>query len=607
MIRMPDWSYHTLFKPILMKLPPTYSREFIHRGMSLLASSLIGEKVIEFLGHMSPSKNIQKHLYDILFTSPVGLSGKIDPHLSGLNAFQNLGFGFIEIGPVSIHGSVGEGELQVNQKTEQIQEVPNYSIKLSTVKDRLDSLKKKKLPLFIRVEGTLQEIEHICEELFHYSAGFVINRHAFISDAQFVQFRKQINKPIILTCSSDHHSEIEKLRNYHPDGILLEDTDTPERLNQALVSIKNLIPQDVPIITSGGIKEPTDAIRLLENGATLILLGYDYVFAGPGLPKRINEAHSHRQTKEIPLNKGWIWYWLFGLAITIAGFIALFFSMTSVILPYDETFLGIMRKDIIDYNPYILSFMSHDRMTLSGTMISGGIIYMQLSRYGIKNGLHWARKAVNVGGIIGFLGILLFIGYGYFDWLHGLFWFILLPFFIVGFVKSRTAKESPTSTNLYNHKSWKLSLYGQLSFILLGASLAVGGVVISLVGVSSVFVPTDLSYICMTPEMLNEFNQRLIPVIAHDRAGFGSALLSVGLLVLMLALWGIREGERWVWWTFTIGAIPAFASGLATHFLIGYTDFIHLLPAYFALLLYVSGVICTAPFLFKNINKALKY
>jgi dihydroorotate dehydrogenase len=136
--------------------------------------------------------------------------------------------------------------------------------------------------------------------------------------------------------------------------------------------------------------------------------------------------------------------------------------------------------------------------------------------------------------------------------------------------------------------------------VILGLSLALGGIVISVIGASSVFVPTDLSYLCLTPEALNEFNERLIPVIAHDRAGFGSALLSVGLLVLMLTLWGIRAGERWVWWTFTIGAIPAFSSGIATHFIIAYTDFFHLLPAYFALLLYIIGVISTAPFLLKR-------
>jgi dihydroorotate dehydrogenase len=599
-ILMPDWSYHTLFKPVLQKLPPTFSRELIHRGMNTIASTKIGEKLIEFLGHMSPSIGIQKHLFNSQFSTPVGISCIIDPQLSGLMAFQNLGFGFIEIGPISIHGSTGNDLVSINPKLEQITGVDGSSIKLTKATEKLNSLQNKKVPFFIRVEGTLQEIKDICEVLFPYSDGFILKSHTFQSTAQIIEFRSQIHKPIILSCCADDISDFEKLSDYKPDGILLDGNDSLETLVTTLIDLRKGVSEDVPIITSGRIKEPSDALRLLENGASLIMLGSDYVFAGPGLPKRINEVYSNQHPKELGINNGWIWYWLFGMAITGAGLIALFFSMTSVLLPYDESFLGIYRKDILYFNPYILYFMAHDRMTLSGTMISGGIIYMQLARYGIRFNLHWARKAVNTAGTIGFLGILLFIGYGYFDWLHGLFWIILLPLFILGIRKSRKATESPTGTNLFNHPAWKLSLYGQLSFIILGGSLAVGGVMISIIGATNVFVPTDLAYLCITPEVLNEFNERLIPVIAHDRAGFGSALLSVGLLVLMLALWGIRERERWVWWTFTIGAIPAFAAGIATHFIIGYTNFLHLSPAYFAFLLYVIGVICTAPYLLRK-------
>jgi dihydroorotate dehydrogenase len=604
---MPDWSYHPIFKPILQKLPPTFSREFIHRGMSSIASAPIGEKLIEFLGHMSPSNHIQRNLFNLTFTTPVGLSGKIDPELTGLTAFQNLGFGFIEIGPVSLQGSQEKEILHVDPRQEQIWGDSNTSIHLSTAKDRLSSLKRKKLPFFIRVDGTEEEMKHTCKELDPFSDGFIVNSKSFTLATGFHQFQSEFRKPIIIACSAEDISEFDKIRNYHPSGILLEGTQSAEVLEHALVSMRHIIGKDYPIITSGGIREPADAMRLLDKGASLILLGYEYVFAGPGLPKRINEAYSHTFTKEVTSSKGWIWYWLFGLAITIGGFIAMLFSMSTVILPYDESFLGIFRKDILDFNPFILYFMAHDRMTLSGTMISGGIIYMQLAKYGVKYRLHWARKAINIAGITGFLGILLFIGYGYFDWLHGFFWLILLPLFILGFNKSKNAKGSPSSTNLFDTPAWKWSLYGQLSFVILGASLAVGGVVISMVGVTQVFVPTDISYLCMPPDMLNEFNERLIPVIAHDRAGFGSALFSVGLLVLMLALWGIREGESWVWWTFTIGAIPAFAAGIATHFIIGYTNFFHLLPAYFALLLYVIGVVSTAPFLLKrhpNVHKS---
>ena len=34
MILMPDWSYHTIFKPILHRLPPVFGRKFIHHGMN---------------------------------------------------------------------------------------------------------------------------------------------------------------------------------------------------------------------------------------------------------------------------------------------------------------------------------------------------------------------------------------------------------------------------------------------------------------------------------------------------------------------------------------------------------------------------------------------
>lgn len=596
---MPDWSYHTLFKPVLMKLTPAFSRGFIHRGMSILSSTPIGEALIEFLGHMAPSKALEKNLFNVHFATPVGLAGKLVPELSGLKAFQNLGFGFIEIGPVSLTGSPQREMLWIYHESERIEGLTGQTQELARVKKELDSLNKKKVPFLIRVEGTLNEINKICDGILPYSAAFIVKSNVFETNTEFHDFRNSTGKPIILDCTAELGTSIERIRTYQPDGILLEGT-SPEMLRHGLKSLRKSLGEDVPLITSGGVKEPADAVALLEDGASLIQLGEEYVFSGPGLPKRINEAYSGTFQKQPAFSPGWIWYWLFGFAITVAGFIALFFSMRDVILPYDEAFLGMFRDDILDFNSAILFFMAHDRMTLAGTMISGGIIYMQMARHGIRHGLHWARKAVNTAGIIGFLGIFLFIGYGYFDWLHGLFWLLLLPFFIAGFLKTRSVAESPTSTNLYNSRAWKLSLFGQLAFIVLGASLTVGGAVISFIGASSVFVPTDITYICMSPEMLNEFNEKLIPVIAHDRAGFGSALLSVGLLVLMLALWGIREGERWIWWTFTIGALPAFLAGIVTHFIIGYTDFIHLLPAYFALLLYVAGVICTAPFLLKK-------
>jgi dihydroorotate dehydrogenase len=52
-----------------------------------------------------------------------------------------------------------------------------------------------------------------------------------------------------------------------------------------------------------------------------------------------------------------------------------------------------------------------------------------------------------------------------------------------------------------------------------------------------------------------------------------------------------------LWWTFLWGGLPGFAAGLLVHIHIGYMDFIHLLPVYIAVLLYVVGLYLMYPFL----------
>lgn len=383
-------------------------------------------------------------------------------------------------------------------------------------------------------------------------------------------------------------------------GIVVEEDEFNDLLS-TVRSYKKAIPA-LSIITSGGVREPSQALSLLSAGADLLLLSDGYVFSGPGLTKRINEALLDDLNDQLTPQKGWKSYWYFGLFIFIGGLLAFLFSLTSVILPYDEHYLGMKRESIAGFNDRIVKFMAHDRMTLAGTMISGGIVYMQLSFHGVRRGLLWAKQSIDIAAITGFLGIFLFIGYGYFDWLHLLFWLILLPFYAYGWIHTMGIKGTPSSRNRRNHNIWMQSLYGQLAFVVLGFSFVLGGLVISYFGVTSVFVPTDLLYLCIPPEILHEFNQNLIPVIAHDRAGFGSALLSVGLLVLTLSLWGFQQGNKWVWRTLLIGGLPAFISGIYIHFAIGYTSFIHLLPAYFAIGLFLIGLVKTYSFFYQDID-----
>lgn len=591
---MPDWSYHLLFKPILSHLSPQMSREFIHRGMNRIASIPGGHHIINFLGREESSKLLEKEIQDVKYVNPIGLSGKIDPLLSGSRAFSNLGFGFIEIGPVTKLPNKKPTLPTVNTHNKSICFSSNYeSIGLTNTLEKFKRWNPKQ-PVLVRIDGPDEEQVELMKALDSYANAFITSSTTLtLSDT---------NKPVYLAVSVNNLPDgPNDIIQTTFSGIVLDEEadslpkDHLDHLLEAIVHLRRNGFQQ-PIITVGGVLEPAHALELLDVGADLVMLSGGYVFSGPGLTKRINEALLYKRQPQYTTHSAWIWYWLFGLAIFIGGLLALLFSLTTIILPYDEYFLGMKRETIILFNDRILWFMAHDRMTLAGTMISGGIVYMTLARFGVRRGLLWAKQAIDVAAILGFLGIFMFIGYGYFDWLHLIFWLILLPIYITGYFKTMRILGTPTSRNTKNHFIWKRSLLGQLAFVILGFSFVLGGVVISYVGITSVFVPTDLLYICMPKEMLDSFNSKLIPLIAHDRAGFGSALLSVGFLVLMISLWGFQQGNKWVWWTLLIGGIPAFIAGIWIHFAIGYTTFIHLLPAYFALFLYLTGLCLTYRF-----------
>jgi dihydroorotate dehydrogenase len=614
---MPDWSYHPLFLPLLKKMDADRSRTFIHKNMNSLARFSIGRKWIEFLGHMKQDHEESFSIYDWQIHSRVGLSGKLDSRLEGTQAFCNLGFGAIEIGPITLGGNKIEKPVKwSHDKSDILYYKYRESVSITKAIEKMNSVHNRTVPFFARIVGNESEVVDIAQKV-HHSCDYVVIEKLFDSTVLQTIKTESNCKPLYLSLPYiEIDASTDKIINLYQEGILdgLMIDESKHNQEEDYISyqsdlaqygritknLKNLTENRLTVITVGGISEPNDALLLVRQGVDFVFLSSQYVQAGPGLPKRINEAIKHRSNNNSYTGSGWKYYLLFSLLIFFGGILALLFGSTSVILPYDELFLQMKKEELYLLNERILFFMAHDRITLAGTMISGGILYAFLSIYGVKKGLHWSKKAIDIGAVIGFLGILAFIGFGYFDWLHGLFWVVLFPFYWIGRKKTDSISRSPSSINKKNTRTWKASLYGQLCFVILGFALTTGGIMITFIGMTYVFIPTDISFLCMSAEQIAILNDRLIPVIAHDRAGFGSALFSVGLLVLMISLWGFREGEKWVWNTLFLGGIPAFISGIWVHFSIGYTSFLHLLPAYFACFLYVLGLILSFSFLKKT-------
>jgi dihydroorotate dehydrogenase len=233
-------------------------------------------------------------------------------------------------------------------------------------------------------------------------------------------------------------------------------------------------------------------------------------------------------------------------------------------------------------------------------MMSIGFLYLGLTWGGTRRGHHWAWAAVCTSAAIGFPTFFLFLGFGYFDPLHALVSLVLLPFFLLGAFRGQprgVADYGPPGLGLRNDRAWRRGVFGQLCFVLLGVGLAAGGLAIAVTGITQVFVPSDLAFMRTEGPFLREINPRLVPLVAHDRAGFGGALFSNAAGLLLTALWGFRPGSRWLWWTLLLAGLPGFGAAIGVHYVVGYTDALHLAPVWLAAFLYVVGLAFSYGFL----------
>jgi hypothetical protein len=240
--------------------------------------------------------------------------------------------------------------------------------------------------------------------------------------------------------------------------------------------------------------------------------------------------------------------------------------------------------------------MAHNRITLAGTMLSIGVLYVQLAFHAVRFRAHWAHTAISVSAATGFLSFFLFLGYGYFDPLHA-FVSLLLPLFLLGLRARADAPPAVPTADLHNDWAWRLAQWGQLGAVTLGVGLIGAGIMIMAVGITTVFVPEDLTFLCTSAEALRSANGQLAALVAHDRAGLGGALVSNGLGVLLLSLWGVRLGARWVWWTLLFAGAPGFVTALGVHWAIGYLDLWHLAPGLAGLALFVVTLALLGPYL----------
>lgn len=347
------------------------------------------------------------------------------------------------------------------------------------------------------------------------------------------------------------------------------------------------------------------AARVLADPAkTLVATPRVLLDAGPGWFQRVAEAVTPTEPaprlRDVPRDPrrwpGWWWGLLVGLGMIVAGLGAAAITFGPVLLSYDRDFLGMEVADLRALNPHLVPFLQHDRITMAGTMVAIGALYAGLAHGGMRQGWPWAREVYLVSGLIAFPTLLYFLATGFVEPLHTAVVVVLVPMFVAA-VWRRPPLPRWTYRGDGEESVWRRALVGQLLVVLTGCGLFVGGLVVSVVGLTGVFVPSDLAFLAADAEALRGVNERLLAFVAHDRAGFGGALMAAAAGVTLLSAWGWRRGEAWVWWTLAAAAAAGFVPALTVHGVIGYTDFWHLAPVYAGVVLTAVALALSRPYL----------
>jgi hypothetical protein len=290
-----------------------------------------------------------------------------------------------------------------------------------------------------------------------------------------------------------------------------------------------------------------------------------------------------------------------GICLALSGAFAIFQSTTGHFLPHDTAFLQMSPQDLCNINECrIVHFMIHDRVSFGGALIAIAVLYFWLAEFPLRAGEPWAWWTLLASGIVGFGSFLTYLGYGYLDTWHGTATVVLLPCFVVGLWRARSLVTKGMVTSKSNPSQWSMlhpneriqwrspSGVGRLCLMMTAIGMIGGGGTIQTIGMTSVFVDTDLTFMGVQREQLNAMNPRLIPLIAHDRAGFGGAVMTAGLLTLAIVWWG--GASRSLWQALLIGGTAGWTTAIGVHPAIGYTDTIHLAPAVTGAVLFFIGL-----------------
>jgi dihydroorotate dehydrogenase len=319
---------YKLARKLLFLLPPELSQNISHFFLKLFSG-------------FYKIKQTHLHVKGMRIKNRLGLAAGLDKNARLINEFDNIGFGFIEVGTITPKAQYGNPKPRIkrlisNESLLNSLGFPNEGVK--AIKSRLKKVSED-ICLGVNIgpnkETASEELVNdylLCyEEVFEYADFVTINisspntpnlrslhnieNFKAVINAILSERNKHQKKPkVFIKISPDEQSNIykdliETINNSEIDGVIISNTSNSQNLkeslnvghlpggisgkslknssNKILKEIKTMINEEKIIVAVGGIFDVDSYNEKFELGADLVQMYTGLIYEGPNLVKRI--------------------------------------------------------------------------------------------------------------------------------------------------------------------------------------------------------------------------------------------------------------------------------------------------------------------------------
>lgn len=326
----------------MFKFDPEKIHHFTFSALrTAFKTPLVSSVLKKRFGMENPS--LEREVFGLKFKNPVGLAAGFDKDAKLYKELSGLGFGFIEIGTLTPKPQVGNPKKRLFRLKEDQAIINRMGFNNEGVEEAVKRLKENNGQVLIggnigknKVtpnEEAVEDYKFCFEALFEWVDYFVVNVSSpntpnlralqdkeplmkLLNTLQQLNQKKTNPKPILLKIAPDLTDSqlmdiIEIVSETKIAGVIATNTtisrdglisDNKEEmggmsgkplLNRSTEVIRFLAEKSnraFPIIGVGGIHSAEDALEKLEAGASLVQLYTGFIYEGPRLIKKINQA-----------------------------------------------------------------------------------------------------------------------------------------------------------------------------------------------------------------------------------------------------------------------------------------------------------------------------